>query len=194
MVLGIASLVEGRLGETNRTAVWSAHLAGAALGGFATAAGAWVVATPLRTFVPASGLTLLLLAVVALALLMDLKLLRIPSAGRQVPSWWTKRFGYRRSFFFFGFLLGAGVWTRVHYALVYVWLAAASVVRSPASAALLGLAFGLSRAILVGPAALAPDLSSRILYRSPQSARWWPRLSLSAGLVVGAALASSLLA
>jgi len=111
--------------------------AGAVAGGFGRLALGWVEE-------PAALSALAVLAVAGVAA--DIAG-RAPSWHRQVDERWLGRYRGWVYGLGFGVQLGAGVLTIVPSSVIYVALAAAALTRSPAGGALVGLVFGLSRAV-----------------------------------------------
>jgi sulfite exporter TauE/SafE len=118
--------------------------AGAAVGAILGAAGSVVGAGGV-----APGIRLMVVAAAAaLAGGADLAApRRVPTIHRQVDEDWLTRY---RGWVYgvgFGAQIGMGVVTVVTTASVYAWMAAALVTASAAAGALVGLAFGVSRAL-----------------------------------------------
>jgi hypothetical protein len=192
MILGITSLGQGSSQLQTRAGMWVAHMAGGAVGGAAMGAATWLLLTPVRTLVPTEGVVGLFLLLVVIALLIDLGVLRSPFGGHQVPQTWTRRYGLLRSFMLYGLLLGSGLLTHVNYAVTLLVFSATSLFTSFGTAVLVGVAFGLGRTAVVGPAALQAERSSRILYRSGAAQRVWPVASALLSAFLGLVVLSSL--
>jgi hypothetical protein len=192
MILGITSLGQGSGQVQMRARMWVAHMAGGAVGGAAMAAATWLLLTPIRTLVPTGGVVGLFLLLVVIALLIDLRVLHSPFGGHQVPQTWARRYGLLRSFMLYGLLLGSGLLTHVNYAVTLLVFSAASLFTSFGTAVLVGVAFGLGRTALVGPAALQAERSSRILYRSGAAQRVWPAASALLSVFLGLVVLTSL--
>jgi hypothetical protein len=148
---------------------------------------AWILLTPLRTFLPRAALVVLFAAVAVVSLLIDLRLLRRPLRGSQVPQTWVRRYGFVRGFALYGLFLGSGLLTHVPHAATYTLFAGLCLFLPPWSAVVAGALFGLGRTAIVGPAALAADPASKLLYRSRASNIILPPVSalLSVGLLLG---------
>ena len=139
------------LGERGRGSRWgitvSAYLIGSAAGGAALGAALGWIGSPLDAGMNVR-LAILGVAITA-ALAFDLHLggLRLPSTRRQVDEAW--RASYRGWVWglTFGAQLALGVITVVTTAMVYVTWLAALLAGSAAAGALIGLAFGLARAL-----------------------------------------------
>jgi hypothetical protein len=192
MILGITSLGQGSSQVQIRAEMWAAHMAGGAVGGAAMGAATWLLLTPVRTLVPTGGVVGLFLLLVVIAVLIDLGVLRSPFGGHQVPQTWARRYGLPRSFALYGLLLGSGLLTHVNYAVTLLVFAATSLFTSFGTAVLVGVAFGLGRTAVVGPAALQAERSSRILYRSGAAQRVWPAASALLAVFLGLIVLRSL--
>lgn len=81
-----------------------------------------------------------------------------------------------------GELLGAGFLTFIPMGATYVLFAVIASWANVTAAVAAGAAFGATRAGAVGPAALAAEASSRVLYRSRFAHIGWPKLSAVASL------------
>ena len=139
------------LGERGRGSRWgitvSAYIAGSAAGGAALGLLLGWAGSPLDL---SANLRLAILGVaIAAGIAVDLHLggLRLPSTHRQVDETW--RASYRGWVWglTFGAQLALGVITVVTTAMVYVTWLAALLTGSAAAGALVGLAFGLARAL-----------------------------------------------
>jgi hypothetical protein len=190
------------LGERGRGRRWGptvgAYLVGSALGGLAAGAAAGTVGMLVRTAAPGGPVLLWAAAAVALAAAaLDAGLARtllpagrLPGPRRQVNEEWLTRY---RGWVYgagFGMQLGAGVATIVTTAGVYAALVVAAISGSPRTGALIGLAFGVARAL---------PLLAAWRVRTPESLlrvdrglrRWQPvaaRLAVAAQAAVGAVL------
>src|SRR5262245_50414838 len=139
------------LGERGRGSRWgvtvSAYLIGSAIGGAALGAALGWVGSPLDR---SANVRLALLGVaIVIGIAFDLGLagLRLRTTHRQVDETW--RASYRGWVWglTFGAQLALGVITVVTTSLVYVTWLGAFLAGSPAAGALVGLAFGLARAL-----------------------------------------------
>jgi sulfite exporter TauE/SafE len=139
------------LGERGRGSRWgvtvSAYLIGSAVGGAALGAVLGWFGSPLGL---SANVRLVVLGVAILvALAFDLRLwgLRLPTTHRQVDETW--RASYRGWVWglTFGTQLALGVITVVTTAFVYVTWLGAALAGSAAGGAVIGLAFGLARAL-----------------------------------------------
>jgi sulfite exporter TauE/SafE len=139
------------LGERGRGSRWgvtvSAYLIGSAAGGLALGAALGWVGSTLE--MSASTRLVVLGIAIAAGIAFDLGLggLRLPTTHRQVDETW--RASYRGWVWglTFGAQLALGVITVVTTAFVYVTWLAAVLAGSAAAGALVGLAFGLARAL-----------------------------------------------
>ena len=178
MILGIASLGEGRSSVQRRVAVWGAHMLGGITGGGVTAAVVWLLASPLRSLLPRPSADVLFLSVCAVAVATDLRLLALRKPGCQVPATWLRRYGAVRSYWLYGVRLGAGLLTHMPYSVIYVVFAAIGLlISSPGHAMLIGAAFAGARTFVIGPGSIAPTISSVVMYRSSSTRRLLPVLS-----------------
>ena len=128
------------------------------------------------------------LAVVAL--LMDARLLPLPTYRRQVDAMWIDT--YRGTVYGFGFgaQLGFAVATIVTSALTYLWMTLAVLLGSLESGALLGFTFGIARGLAILPAARVTS-NERFGRLAAGLARWEPS-GRSAGLVAELAFAGAI--
>ena len=188
MIRGIASLGEGRTATRTKGGVSVAHTLGGAVGGAGMAAGIWLVGTPLRTFIPTDVLMVGFFTVALLASLIDLGVVHRPLVGRQVPATWVRRHGWSRSYAMYGIILGSGLLAHIPYALTLTVFAAVGLLLPPGPAITVGLVFGLTRTVLVGPAALHAEISSRLLYESSWSQRLVPKLSILTCVIFAASV------
>jgi len=139
------------LGERGRGSRWgvtaSAYLIGSAVGGAALGAVLGSIGSPLG--MSANARLVVLGAAIAVAIVFDLRLggLRIPTTHRQVDETW--RASYRGWVWglTFGAQLALGVVTVVTTAFVYVTWLGAVLTGCATAGALIGLAFGLARAL-----------------------------------------------
>lgn len=193
MIQGIASPGGGGTlqGTGTRAAMWLAHLIGGALGGSLIAIVAWVLLTPIRTLLPAPSAAVVVVGIGFLSALIDLRIISRPLHGRQVPSVWYRRYGPVRAYWMFGFFLGGGLTAHVPHAATYSAFAAMSMLTSLPQAIIVGVTFGVARTLVIGPAALLPGMSARVLYTS-RSSRWAiPKLSAGlSGLLIVVVLTS----
>src|SRR5262245_29941342 len=139
------------LGERGRGSRWgvtvSAYLLGSAVGGAALGAALGWAGSPIDLS-PSVRLVILGIAV-AIGIAFDLGLggLRLPTTHRQVDETWR---GSYRGWVWgltFGAQLALGVVTVVTTSMVYVTWLAAALAGSAAAGAIVGLAFGLARAM-----------------------------------------------
>ena len=170
--------------------LWFFHTFGGVAGGAASAFLAWLVVALPREALPSDiwmGLVLVLLLYFIAA---DLRLLRRPWTGRQVPATWLRRHGAHRSYFAYGVALGSGLATHVPYALTYgVFVVAASLL--PFDLALItGATYGLARTAVVAPMSYISEKNVKLLVTSRASRRLLPMIS--ALLLVSLALAIAL--
>lgn len=148
------------LGERGRGSTWSVTVtffglgsvaAGAMIGGAVAGVGRVVA---LDRFPPASRLAALAV-LIALGFLVDTGRAHftLPTIHRQVNEQWL--FQYRSWYYGvgFGFQLGLGIVTIITTSAVYLCLAACLLSASPLGGALIGAAFGLTRAATVLAAA-----------------------------------------
>lgn len=137
------------LGERGRGSRWgvtvSAYLIGSAAAGAALGGALGWVGLPLT--LSASVRLVALGVAIAAGVAFDLGVVRLPTTHRQVDETW--RASYRGWVWgvTFGAQLGLGVVTVVTTAFVYVTWLAAALAGSAAAGALVGLAFGLARAL-----------------------------------------------
>lgn len=139
------------LGERGRGSRWgvtvSAYLIGSAVGGAALGALLGWIGSPLR--MSANVRLVVLGAAIAAGIVLDLGLggLRLPTTRRQVDETW--RASYRGWVWglTFGAQLALGVVTVVTTAFVYVTWLGAMLAGSLRAGALIGLSFGLARAL-----------------------------------------------
>lgn len=178
------------LGERGRGASWrrtvTAYVVASIVGGAAVGAALGAVGRLLH--VQDSRWTLALAGVVALvAAALDIAG-RLPTLRRQVDETWMNRY---RDWVYgagFGFQLGVGAMTIVTSASLYLTWLVELLTGDPALGALVGGAFGLSRAVpLMGTRRIAtPDL-----LRTAQR-RWQSRLALARGSTIGVQAAAGL--
>jgi cytochrome c biogenesis protein CcdA len=143
------------LGERGRGSRWSltvsAYVMGSAIGGLAAGALAGLAGAFLVRELAAVDRLAILVVGIALGLALELGAfgLRLPTVRRQVDDEWRARYRGWVWGLWFGVQLGTGVVTIVTTATVYgVWLAAGLSGRVP-TGALIGLVFGLARAVPV---------------------------------------------
>jgi cytochrome c biogenesis protein CcdA len=144
------------VGEAARGQRWSvtatAYLVASAVGGATTGALAGALGAALFAVAgrPPTAVLVAALAVLAgAAVLVDRGVLplRVPSWHRQVDETWLTRY---RGWVYgagFGFQLGAGVFTRIPSAAFHLVVLAAAATGSVASGALVGVTFGIVRAL-----------------------------------------------
>jgi cytochrome c biogenesis protein CcdA len=143
------------LGERGRGSRWrltvSAYIVGSVIGGlFAGALTGLAGALVVHRLTVGDRLTILVVGIV-LGLMLDLRVfgLRLPTLRRQVDDEWRARYRGWVWGVGFGLQLGVGAVTIVTTSMVYaVWLASA-LSGSVRSGALIGVAFGLARALPV---------------------------------------------
>jgi len=144
------------LGERGRSGRWpvttTAYVLGSVLGGAAVGALAGTVGwlLPLDSAAFATAALVVLAVAAALAAAVEVGALpRLPTVRRQVDEDWLHRY---RGWVYgagFGLQLGAGLVTIVTSPTVYLTLALAVLTGSPGGGAVVGLVFGLSRALPV---------------------------------------------
>lgn len=144
------------LGEQGRASRWpvtaTAYLLGSMLGGAGVGALGggigWLLPFEVAAFTTAA--LVLLAAATAVAVLVECRLLpSLPTVRRQVDEDWLHRYRGWVYGFGFGVQLGAGLMTIVTSPTVYVTLVLAAVTGSPPAGAVIGLVFGLTRALPV---------------------------------------------
>lgn len=180
MILGIASPGGGRSDSSAagiRVRMWVSHVCGGLLGGATTAAGVWLLATPIRTLMPRNVSLVVFVCIAIFAIAWDTKRFRPQRHGRQVPAKWIATHGAVRGYAMYGAVLGSGLLTYIPVGATYVVFAGVALLAGLPSAIVAGAAFGAARAGLVGPAALAAATTSKLLYRSRASQLVLPRLS-----------------
>ena len=139
------------LGERGRGSRWgitvSAYLVGSAVGGAALGAALGWIGSPLAL---SSSARLWVLGVaIAIGVVFDVGIagLQVPTTHRQVDETWRSQYRGWVWGLTFGVQLALGVVTVVTTALVYVTWLATLVAGSAAGGALIGLAFGMARAL-----------------------------------------------
>src|SRR5437588_7536104 len=157
MILGIASLGEGRRPIEQRAQLWIAHSLGGVLGGTLMALTVWIVVTPIRTLLPRSVTFLLFALVATYGILADLGRTRFHRPKSQVPATWYARYGPAKSYLLYGLSLGAGMLTYVPYGAVYGTFAAIAALLPLPAAAVAGALFGLGRTLPSGPASFVVE-------------------------------------
>lgn len=187
------------LGERGRQRRWAtsalSYGIGSALGGaiMGTAAGLLGAALAVLARPEPRLLVALIAALVALSALADAAGWRPPAPHRQVDEDWLGRYRGWVVGLGFGFQLGLGVATVVTTAAVHLLVALAVLSGSPTAGALLGLVFGVTRALPI-LAAVRVDSPARLarLHRRvdewARRARWSTAVCL--GLLAGALLGS----
>lgn len=194
----------GERGHARRWAATVTHyvlgsvLGGALVGAVAGLAGAGLTAVGGRP--SAVGVLGVLAGLCLLGVLLDLGVggLRLPTVHRQVNEDWLVRYRGWVIGAGFGFQLGLGVVTIVTTATVYVMLAAALLSGSAAVGLVLGVVFGLARALPL-LAARRVTSSSRLREQHLRLSSWAPRVHTAAIavqivvalLAVGAVLAQA---
>jgi hypothetical protein len=188
MLLGMTALGEGGgplKGSRTRMAV--SHMAGGVVGGASVAAVAWLLATPVRTLVPAVARVGIVVAVAALAVLIDLGLVRKSHRLGQVPRDYARKWGMTKAYALYGARFGAAFTTLVPYAATYTLFAALTLTLPLGSAALGGALFGLGRTILIGPGSLVATRLSSFLFRGSGVRQKW----IAVSFVLSALLAAT---
>ncbi len=137
-----------------------------------------------------------LLLLIALGLAFDLRLggIRLPTLRRQVNEEWLGRY---RGWVYgagFGFQLGLGIVTIVSVSATYLVLAAAFLSGSVTMGLIIGMAFGLTRAIMILPASRVRTTAelarlTRLVERLDQPSRRLVLVAESGVLVVALAVA-----
>lgn len=195
MMLGMTSHVDGRLSNSGRGEMITAHLAGGLVGGIILGAVLTTIQELARSAPPPAVVWFAVaFAISGLALAADLRLVGLPSRRKQVPATWTRRFGRVRAYFAYGIVLGVGFATFVPYAAMYS-VFAASLLSDGLRTFAIGVAFGVGRTLTpaLGSKWLGP--ASSVFYRD-YSKRWLARTlsittsaAIAVGIVVGAATA-----
>ncbi len=187
------------LGERGRASRWTvtvtAYVLGSAAGGLTIGGLAGLLGLLLPLQLPSAGLVAVgLLAVAAvLAALVELRVLPAPpTLRRQVDEDWLHRY---RGWVYgvgFGAQLGVGLATIVTSTSLYVALALAVLTASPAAGALVGLTFGVVRAVPV-LALRGVTTPARLSAAARRTAALEPlaRRAVAAGLVVTAGAAGA---
>jgi hypothetical protein len=188
MMLGITSHVDGRTRNVTRSELALSHVVGGILGGATLGLTLVVVREIAAALFTSVVLVGVVVAVCALSIAADLRKARLPARRQQVPATWVRRFGERRAFLAYGFVLGLGVRTFAPYAAMYSALVVALVTRDAGQALGLGIAFGAGRSVSVVLASRWLEAASRLFYRDV-SMRWIAR-SLSALTSAAIALVS----
>lgn len=145
------------LGERGRGSRWwltvSAYVVGSVLGGLATGAAFGVLgAVTVGALEVSTSVRLVVLGLALLAgLALDLRIggLKLPTIHRQVDEEWRTRYRGWVWGLGFGLQLGTGVVTIVTTSTVYVTWLAAALTGSVGGGAVVGLVFGLARALPV---------------------------------------------
>lgn len=196
MILGIASPVGGREDSQIlllRLRMWLAHLTGGAIGGAAMGCLVWILASPIRTFPPRLVGVILFAAAGLVFAVWDLAKFHLPFSGQQVPARWASAHGAVQGYAMYGIYLGTGLLTFVPVGATYVLFSGLALITSFGTAAIAGALFGVARTGLIGPAALAADSISRLLFRSRLSHAVFPRVSAASSIVIVAVVAAHLL-
>lgn len=162
------------------------HVAGAVTGGVAVFVSAWLLVAPARLFVPYVALLALFGAQCMYCAMTEIGLGRplLRPNHRQVPVAWSARFGPRRSFWMYGLVLGAAVFTFVPYALAYCVLAGTALFGSVKTSIEAGALFGVGRSVFVGPCALSKVVVGRSGRYLQFGSRYYPWLSCAAILLL----------
>jgi hypothetical protein len=189
MVLGLTALGEGRMPTSMRIQMAVLHTAGGLVGGALGFGAVWLLLTPIRTFGTATAVVITS-AVAFAAVGLDVGVLRPRRRGRQVSPAWYTRYGPRRSYLYFGAVLGAAIGTIRPFAVSYVVFCAAALWLPLHLALLAGALFGLGRTGIIGPASLRATTCSRVLYRARHAHAAWSVVSVAASLVVPAGMAA----
>jgi hypothetical protein len=188
MLLGMTALGEGgRTPKGSRARMAVAHIAGGVIAGASVAAAAWLLATPVRTLVPAVARAGIVVAVAALAALIDLGFVRRSHRLGQVPRDYARKWGATRAYALYGARFGAAFTTLVPYAATYTLFAVLTLTLPLGSAALGGALFGLGRTILIGPGSLVATELSSFLFRGRGVRRRW----IAVSFVLSALLAAT---
>jgi sulfite exporter TauE/SafE len=176
------------LGERGHARRWSATvthyvlgsmLGGAVVGGLAGLVGAGLAALGLSLPGPWVLGVLAVLCLVGGLLDLGVGNLRLPTVHRQVNEDWLARYRGWVVGGGFGFQLGLGVVTIVTTATVYVMLAAAVLSGSVGIGLVLGVVFGLARALPL-LAARRIDSPMRLREQHLRLSRWAPRVHTGA--------------
>lgn len=176
------------LGERARERRWgvtvAAYVAGSAAAATALGAGLGGLGRAVGLSPGVTGA--LVLAAGALALAADTGAVPLPTIHRQVDKDWLDRYRGWVVGFGFGLQLGLGVVTVVNTAAVYLALALAVLTGSVAGGALVGLTFGLVRALVI--LAVAPVRRPDQLRSTLRRVAGWRSGSHHAGIAVQAGL------
>ncbi len=165
------------VGEAARGQRWgvtvTAYTVGSAVGGAAVGAAAGALGWLLLREVPQPAALLVLAVITAIGLALDLTA-HVPTWRRQVDERWLETYRGWAYGFGYGVQLGLGVVTVAAGTLLYAALVAAALTASPLAGALIGLVFGVARALplLLGatvrtPAALRARLAMVDRWRAP---------------------------
>ena len=157
------------LGERARNSHWSVtaawHLLGTAAGGASVGAAAGLVgiATDGIHASPTTAMAILAFGI-AVALMVDAGLVRVPKVQRQVNEDWIYRYRGWVYGFGFGFQLGFAVVTVATTAAVYAMLLAIVLAQSMWVGVVVGVAFGLTRGLtlLITSHATTPEALARL--------------------------------
>ncbi|MGI8983993.1 MAG: hypothetical protein ACR2HM_05605 [Acidimicrobiales bacterium] len=176
------------LGERARDRRWGgtvgAYVAGSAAAATGLGAGLGGLGAALAL---SSGVTAaLVLGAGALALAADVGAVPLPTIHRQVDKDWLDRYRGWVVGAGFGLQLGLGVVTVVNTAAVYLALALALLTGSVAAGAVVGLTFGLVRALVI--LAVAPVRRPDQLRSALRRVAGWRSRSHHAGIAVQAGL------
>ena len=136
------------------------HAAAATVGGAVTGGGLGLAGAAIKDALPAGGWLLAVVAVgavsvFAIALQLRGRVAPLPQRHAQVPRRWTLWRPHRVAVAF-GAMLGAGVFTYLHQATMYVLGGVVVLFASPAVGALLGGTYGLTRGLMPLQAWLRP--------------------------------------
>lgn len=190
------------LGERGRGSRWwltvSAYVVGSVLGGLATGAAFGVLgAVTVGALEVSTSVRLVVLGLALLAgLALDLRIggLKLPTIHRQVDEEWRTRYRGWVWGLGFGLQLGTGVVTIVTTSTAYVTWLAAALTGSVGGGAVVGLVFGLARALPVFSVAgvRRPDQLLRVdgvltrLAGPARRATYMAGTALAAAVLVGA--------
>lgn len=179
------------VGEVARQQRWSvttaAYLVGSLVGGLAVGALLGLVSVAVRTQVSRTGALVVLALVAAAGILADMGHLPLPSWRRQVDERWLTSY---RGWVYgagFGLQLGAGVVTIVTSSATWVVMVAAALSGSVWSGAMIGGAYGLSRALPV--LAFARVRTPARLHRAMRRVEAWRTPAAHVAMVAQAVVA-----
>jgi hypothetical protein len=161
-----------------------AHFVGGVAGGAVGAVAVWLVASPLRTILPLSAREGIVAAVALVAVLMELRILKVRGRQGQVDARWYRKFGPVRAYAAYGLMLGSAIATLRPFAFVYPVLAATGLLVPFPDAVLCGAVFGLGRTVLLGPASYRATFFSCVLHRHAYAFAAWRGVSTTASLFI----------